>query len=175
VKSADMLAVLDGERDVPRAPRSGGAGHAHEQIAEDGARRIAGCADRGGDEVERRAGQEGHVVAAIGEQLIRIAVAPVLLDAGAVAQVLDSRAAYIDQPCERARLGDLGQSPAERIDALLQRRAQMRGAETEDVTDGVNEAMPVALAVVARAARDEASHRVPDEDDLVERHRPHLA
>src|SRR3954466_4424628 len=89
-QAAEAPAVLDGEADLAPATLARGAGHAYEQVSEDGAERVARAPAEGrGDEVEARAGQERHVVAAVGEQLVGVAVAPVLLDARPVAQVLD--------------------------------------------------------------------------------------
>ena len=54
------------------------------------------------------------------------------------------------------------------VDALGERRARVRRAERDDVPDAGGEG----AAVVAGAARDEPAHRVPDERDRLDRHRP---
>src|SRR5262245_26827760 len=63
-------AVLVGERDAALATAARRAGDTDEQIADEGPERLA--ADGGGDERERGVGQERHVAAAIGEQLVAI-------------------------------------------------------------------------------------------------------
>ena len=54
----------------------------------------------GGDEVVAGPGKERHLLAAILQEFVGIAVSPVVLDAGAEAQVLDSRAARVEDTPE---------------------------------------------------------------------------
>ena len=113
VSAAHVVAVLDREAEPAPPARARGAGDADEQVAEDRAQRRAGPpAERRRHEVEARAGQEGDVRAAVGEQLVGVAVAPVLLGARAVAQVLDPGAAHVERVGQRARLGQRGPAPS---------------------------------------------------------------
>jgi hypothetical protein len=59
-----------------------------------------------------------------------------------------------------------GRRPARRVEALLQGRAEVRRAQAEDVAHGARPAVPLAVAVVTGAARDQAADRVPDDHDL---------
>ena len=72
-EAADLVAVLDGEPDLPAPAGPRGARDAHQQVAQDRAQRVAGAAaERRRHEVEARVGQAQERVSAA---VVRLAVA----------------------------------------------------------------------------------------------------
>ena len=107
---------------------------------------------------------------------VRVAVGPVGLDQLPVAQVLDADAAGGELVAQPAGLVQLPEQVGQAVDPLLERGAQMRGAQDDGVAD---EAWSVAVALGSAvtglgqgAADDQAAHGVPDEHHVLHRDRP---
>src|SRR3954447_11732677 len=100
----EMSPILDLERDraTPVAPCPGGAGKAHEQVAEDPAERLR---EGGADEVVGGVREERDLLAAVAQVLVRIVTEPVRLGQRPVAEILDPDAAAVDDAAEGRRLG----------------------------------------------------------------------
>ena len=106
----------------------------HERVADDPADRVARAARDGrGDEAVRRALEQRHLLAGRGAQRLGVAVAPVLVDERALAQVADARAAAAQEGREHARLGQLAERVARDVDTLLHRRTGVRRSEEDHV------------------------------------------
>src|SRR3954468_16003084 len=114
--AAEVPAAVGLERDPPLGAVPRCARVEDQQVADDAPDWAAGLVREGrADEVEGGVVTEGHVAAAVGEELVGVAVAPVLLDAGAVAEVLAPGAAAVHELGEGARLRQPVQRPAARV------------------------------------------------------------
>src|SRR5215211_1701158 len=136
VEPSDMAAVLGRERDAPAPALARRAGVGDEEVADRAAwtARLRGKGRR--DEAVGRRIEERALPAAIAQELVRVAVAPVALEAAAEPKVLDARAAAVEEQVrERTRLGQAPQRPVGDVRRLLERRAQVRGAEADHVAD----------------------------------------
>ena len=80
--------------------------------------------------------QKRDLPTAITQELVRIAIAPVLLHAAAEAKVLDPRAAMVEEEiAEGTGLRDAGERPACDVGGLLQRRSQVWGSQADHVAN----------------------------------------
>src|SRR5579863_86038 len=93
--------------------------------------------------------------------------------AQALAEVLDPRAAQIadlgDEP--RVRVRYRAQHTRDEASDALERSTEVRGPEIDGASHERQPSLPLEPGGVACAARDEPSHAVADEDDLVRRRR----
>jgi len=98
VQPGQRQSVLGVKGNAPRPTAARGALRSDELIAGDDPeqRRRDGCSDEmvGGTRQERR------FAATIAQELVRIGVAPVLVKAGAEAQILDAVAASVQKGCD---------------------------------------------------------------------------
>src|SRR4051794_14811398 len=92
VDPPDVASMLGRERDPPAAALPRGAVVGDEEIAHRAAGTTWAGGERRRDEAVRGRIEERALPAAVAQELIRIAVAPVVLQAAAKAQVLDARA-----------------------------------------------------------------------------------
>jgi hypothetical protein len=92
-------------------------------------------ADGRADEVIVGVGQERHLTTAVAEELVRIVPVPVVADDGSEAQVFDPGAARGEEPRERNRFRPASERPAGHVRGLLERCAQVRRTEADDVAD----------------------------------------
>ena len=173
VRAADVHAVLGAERDPARAAAARRAGAQHERVAGQPAERVAlGARQRRGDEAVGRALEQRHLRAGGGAQRVGVAALPVAVDQRALAQVADAGAAAAQEAAERARLGHRVQRVRGVVDALRERRAQVRRAERDDVAHQPDPPLPALAGLAGGAARDQPAHRVPDQRDLLHLDRP---
>ena len=113
VDAAEVASVLDLEWDPtpPAVPR--GARVVDEQVADQAADAFLARRKRRAHEVIGRERQERDLAAAIAQELVRVTVAPVLLNAASEAKVLDPGAAAVEeQIAEWAGLGESVERPA---------------------------------------------------------------
>jgi hypothetical protein len=108
------------ERNVSRPAPAGRAARAHQAVADEEPNRAR--RRRGGDEVIDRVGKKRHLVAAVLQQLVRIAIAPVFVERGPEPQVLDADAASIEKVGETAGLRQPGPAPRTRRSRLFSAR-----------------------------------------------------
>jgi hypothetical protein len=101
-------------------------------------------------------------------------VAPVILDEGAVPQVLHADAAQVEQIGGELGLRRPREEVRGRVDSLLQGSAEVGRTETAHMPDGAGPLVCPCIAVVTGTAYHQTAHRVPDEDDLVDDRRPGL-
>src|SRR5919108_4046390 len=135
VEPAGVAPFLALEGNPPAPALSRRAREAHEQVAHDLTERMLGRRSNGGtDEVVGGVGQERHLAAAVTQQLVGIALAPLLLDAASDAEVLDTCAASVHQGGEWSRFGKPTKRPAGDVRGLLERRPQVRRTQAEHVS-----------------------------------------
>ena len=128
--------MVDLERELAQRPVARGARELHERVADHPPERAVLVArDRRADVVVGRARQEREVRAAVRAPLVGVDVRPVLLQAGAVAEVLHAGAAHGQQARERRGLGQPGEQVAPARGGALERRAHVRRAEADDVAE----------------------------------------
>src|SRR5208283_435174 len=120
-----------------------------------------------GNEVVRGGVEKRDVMAIVLQQRVSISSPPILLDQIAKAQVFDPVAAAVDDVRDRPRQVGYVQGPSHHVAQLFERRSKMRGAAAEDMANGTDPAVSTLLALMARASRDQPSHTVADEDDLL--------
>src|SRR5450759_1975851 len=154
---------------------SDSAVRANQQVADCPSDRMSRIlSDRCGDESVSAASREWDLAAPVVEQLPRILPAPVAFDEVAEAEITDPGAPGIDDLRHRPRLRHLAQRPGHGMDSLLQGRTRMRRAKGDQMPDARRPVMPGDRSGLARRTSDEASHRVPDEIQLINRHGPGL-
>ena len=134
VQAGQVVPVAHLERDPPRLVVARGAGLPHQEVAEQPPERPLLGPDRGRDHVVVGARQQRHVGAAVVEQGVGLAVAPVVLHQRAEAQVLDPRAAHLEEAGDRAGLAELAERPAGGVHGLLGGCPHVGGAEAEHVS-----------------------------------------
>src|ERR671936_2178643 len=132
IEPAEVAPVVDLEGNPPAPAISCRAREAHEQVAHHVTEWVLGRrSNRGPDEVVGSVVQERHLAGAVTQQLVGIALAPLLLYAASEAEVLDTCAAPVHQGGERSRFGKAPERPAGDVRGLLERRPQVRCAQAE--------------------------------------------
>ena len=135
-------------------------------VAEQAAERVARAGrDRRRDEAVDGIRQQWHLGERSRAQDIGIAVAPVLVDERAVAQVADAAAAPAQEAAEGPRLGQGARAAAATWTPCAS--GAPRCGEPSEITWRTRSTQAAATLAgpVAGAARDQAAHRVPDERD----------
>jgi hypothetical protein len=136
VRAADVQPVLGLERDPPRARAARRARREHEEVADEAADGMAvRPRHRRAHEAVRGALEQRDLLAGGGAERVRVAVEPVLVDEGALAEVADPCRAPPQEARERLRLRHRGQRRARDVHRLLERRAHVRRAQGDDVAD----------------------------------------
>ena len=137
VCATEVVVVLDRELQALAPPRMRPRARLeHQQVTEDAANRRVGLArQRGADEVVARGGQERDLARGVAHERVAVLVEPALVDEVAVAEVLDPRAAEVERPRERARLGEARERGGGGVRDLLERSALMRRPERDHVMD----------------------------------------
>jgi hypothetical protein len=149
------------------------AAQRHEPIADETVAEVAHpFSDGRGDRVALDFIWERHASPPIAGQLETIATFPVLIDKIAISEVGDARATHPPEPGQRGRVRALFEEQVEFLPAALQRRAMVRRSEKEQFPELPWPSMQGDCAIVARAARDEPTHAVADDAQILQRHRP---
>ena len=145
----------------------------HKAITDDPRERVARIAGDGGrHEVVVGSGEERDLGGRGASQVVGVAASPILVDDGPGTQVADTAAAPPQEPAESARLGQLHQPGAAEMDELLQRRSEVQGAQRDGGPHQTDPTVAGAEAVVGGAASHEPTHRVAQEVDRFDGHRP---
>ena len=138
----EMEPVVDLEGDAAGPARTTGTGLAHESITDKTSHQVVATLQRCGDPVVGGRVQQGDLRAAVFEELVGIVPGPVLLDDGAVPEVLDTATARGHPLPERPGFGNQTQQPVPHMHSLLHRGAQVRGPKRDHMVHVLGPRLP---------------------------------
>lgn len=165
MQDAPVATRLDREVRLPHR-RARRARHTDHEVADESTERMVGVLrDRRGQKILPGVRQERDLVRSLGERR-----EPVFVDQRAVAEILDARAAPLEDPRRdpRARQIDRAEHTAEGVTELRERRPSMRRAEVEDPAHPRHPALGFLAPIVTRAPGHEPAHAVADDREVLD-------
>src|SRR4051794_32514080 len=152
MSAAEVVAILELEWNPPAPAAPGSARVLHEQVPEQPAEPVGSLGEGRADEVVGGVRQEWDLAAAVAQELVGVAIAPVLLHAVAEPHVLDADAAPVEEEVrEGPRFRQSTEGPAGDVCRPLQWRSEVRRPQAEDVPQAVRPVVVRFVRVMAGA------------------------